>query len=937
MRSNRALAILSLFICAFPALAVDRLVPSQYSTIQAAINAAENDDRILVGSGIYNERLNFIGKRLALKSERGPFLTILDPMGGGDHLIRCTSGEPAGTSIEGFTLRLTLTSAVALGSGSHVSISSCRFTSNRSDIGAAIRADNGSTLVLNDCEFLSNESGNAGGAIHLHYSAATITNCLFQNNVSFDGYGGGAICSVSGYDAGLIVHDCRFVLNGAKARNRWSRSVGGAISMIAKGGSITSCEFVSNFALNTDGANSSSGGSLYLEASSPTVSDCTFTDCRAGIETDCYHSSEASGGSVGCWSGSSPSFARCHWLRSTAISSSQCGTRFAMGGAVYMHEQSNPRFQECLFKDCRAFSKSNDHRDAFGGALYLRRAGPIIEDCEFDNCSAESRDWPGNLGSSYGGAIWCDVYASPFILGSSFRDGWAWRAGAIYMNGLSAPVIMGNLFQSNSGETAAGAIAASDSPAIIAENLFEANAAPEGSAIWIVGSQAPSITANYFCSNPGADMHGAFIDGGGNVVLETCSGDCNQNGVSDGWDVVQGLPDCDRNGILDVCDIENSPERDCDLDGDLDTCAAGIPDCDQNGVADTCQPDCDNNGTPDACEIIAGSPDCNVDGIPDACQLGDGDANRDGVLDSCQTVDFLRLTTEIVPISDGSLPAGAICYRVWVELAAADSRLFGFYGSPGKEMRIAATGGFWQAAQGADMTDGIACDATGPVRFDSWLTIGHTCDSASETHPLYEAGMDFSGFNSGGPIQTSNGIVFVDPDAPQGLAGPSRRVLIMQLTTLQPVSLSGQINLVGGNSDQSDWEAFEVMIPGPTLIDCNSNGTHDALDIASGFSADCDHNGIPDECGDDSDCNQNGILDACDIANSTSGDANSNGVPDECECLGDIDGNSDVDVLDIVEVLLAWGDPAGSPADVDGNGSVDTGDLALVLISFGGC
>jgi hypothetical protein len=487
-------------------------------------------------------------------------------------------------------------------------------------------------------------------------------------------------------------------------------------------------------------------------------------------------------------------------------------------------------------------------------------------------------------------------------------------------------------------------------------------------------------------------MVGNWYNDPGNVELETCPEDCNNNGTNDRWDLLTGISqDCNENNTPDECDLAAQPEADCNLDGVIDSCQRGLPgfddcdgngvadacepdcnldgladvcqlrsgalldcnhngipdscdiddgrsaDCDHDGVPDECQPDCDNDGIPNTCEITAGAADCNHDDIPDACQLATGDANRDGVLDSCQTVDFLRLRTEIVPISDGSLPAGAICYRVWVELAAANSRLYGFYGSPGKEMRIAATGGFWQSAQGADMTDGIACDDTGPVRFDSWLTIGTTCNSASETHPLYEAGMDFSGFNAGGPIQTSNGIVFVDPDAPQGLAGPSRRVLIMQLTTLQPVSLSGQLNLVGGNSDQSDWEAFQVAIPSPTLIDCNSNGIHDALDIASGFSADCDRNGIPDECGDDSDCNQNGILDACDIANNTSGDANSNGVPDECECLGDIDGNGDVDVLDIVEVLLAWGDPAGSPADVDGDGSVDTGDLALVLISFGGC
>jgi hypothetical protein len=65
--------------------------------------------------------------------------------------------------------------------------------------------------------------------------------------------------------------------------------------------------------------------------------------------------------------------------------------------------------------------------------------------------------------------------------------------------------------------------------------------------------------------------------------------------------------------------------------------------------------------------------------------------------------------------------------------------------------------------------------------------------------------------------------------------------------------------------------------------DCNGNGVLDAEDIANGTSADCDENGIPDECElQEHDCNHNGVLDACDIANGTSQDCNGDGLPDEC-------------------------------------------------------
>ena len=70
------------------------------------------------------------------------------------------------------------------------------------------------------------------------------------------------------------------------------------------------------------------------------------------------------------------------------------------------------------------------------------------------------------------------------------------------------------------------------------------------------------------------------------------------------------------------------------------------------------------------------------------------------------------------------------------------------------------------------------------------------------------------------------------------------------------------------------------------------------LRVGTGTSADCNNNGIPDECEetedcDDNgmidvcepsyvDCNENGTLDSCDIANATSPDCNMDGIPDEC-------------------------------------------------------
>ncbi len=62
--------------------------------------------------------------------------------------------------------------------------------------------------------------------------------------------------------------------------------------------------------------------------------------------------------------------------------------------------------------------------------------------------------------------------------------------------------------------------------------------------------------------------------------------------------------------------------------------------------------------------------------------------------------------------------------------------------------------------------------------------------------------------------------------------------------------------------------------------DCNQNGVADDQD-ALVPGADCDGNGIPDDC--QVDCNSNGAADTCDLLNAVSEDCNANGVPDECD------------------------------------------------------
>ena len=79
--------------------------------------------------------------------------------------------------------------------------------------------------------------------------------------------------------------------------------------------------------------------------------------------------------------------------------------------------------------------------------------------------------------------------------------------------------------------------------------------------------------------------------------------------------------DCDEDGNLDSCQIEEDPSLDCNQDGILDSCQE-LDDCDDNGIADSCDlqdPDNDqnNNGEMDVCECISDITDDGIVNIHD--------------------------------------------------------------------------------------------------------------------------------------------------------------------------------------------------------------------------------------------------------------------------------------------------------------------------------
>jgi len=212
-------------------------VPSDYPTIQAAINASSNGDTIIIAPGTYtgdgNRDIVFLGKAITVRSAdpNDPCIiasTIIDCQNTNNRGFQFINSEGRATILEGLTITDANIAVMCEGGagiyidGASPTINKCLVINNHAQLipeslcfcfGGGIFIGSGSNPLITNCIINGNSVGNWGwgGGICVYDSAqATISNCLITNNTAlgYEGMGGGIY-----NEGGLTVANCTIANN----------------------------------------------------------------------------------------------------------------------------------------------------------------------------------------------------------------------------------------------------------------------------------------------------------------------------------------------------------------------------------------------------------------------------------------------------------------------------------------------------------------------------------------------------------------------------------------------------------------------------------------------------------------------------------------------------------------------------------------------------
>jgi len=165
-------------------------VPSQYATIQAAINAAVSGNVIRVADGTYSENISFIGKNVTVQSVNGAVLTKIQGSGAANAVVSFISGESSCAVLDGFTID-NQRGAGADGRGVKITNSATPIIKN-------------SIIEGNLLTTLSSGDSYWGGGIYINGGGVTVDNTIIgQNGSANTANRGSGIYAINGLDIAI--------------------------------------------------------------------------------------------------------------------------------------------------------------------------------------------------------------------------------------------------------------------------------------------------------------------------------------------------------------------------------------------------------------------------------------------------------------------------------------------------------------------------------------------------------------------------------------------------------------------------------------------------------------------------------------------------------------------------------------------------------------
>jgi len=162
-------------------------------------------------------------------------------------------------------------------------------------------------------------------------------------------------------------------------------------------------------------------------------------------------------------------------------------------------------------------------------------------------------------------------------------------------------------------------------------------------------------------------------------------------------------------------------------------------------------------------------------------------------------------------------------YRVSANVDAG-ARIDAVFGNSANFLDVyASSGTFYQNGLGGATSLSInnAFFPLAPsVEWDSYVTVGSLYANGTPfaSNELKTIGIDFSGFEAGGALQTDNGSWFVTPADAQG-GEVDGKVLIGQFTVASGAAVEGYVSLQGKDSSGTTFQALNVTwVPAPGAL-----------------------------------------------------------------------------------------------------------------------